>query len=605
MKDIVREYQEKFRRDRKRLRRYTALLLALALTTTLFVNWQLHGVGIAKTADYQCGLEEHEHTADCYPKVLVCGYEEGQPEGGTAALPGSSVSVDKSSAADTAPADTTESVAAYSAEPEYIFVPHVHTDACYQEVKTLTCHEEEHEHTDDCFDPEDGSLICGLFEHTHDDSCYSTEYELVCGYEEGELVEEPNPDYVAPDEAAFAVFNSPVVVLPAADQQPAAVDTTTDAPVHQHTSACYAVDYTADPICGLPEHHHTVNCLADPQVDPETEEEWREKANVTLENVWPVDLLAVAESQLGYAPAEKNFRLDDADGETVHYYSRYGADYGNPYGEWDVMFLSYCLKHADIPQSSIPQRAGVDALHSDLRSAMVDPVTNQGYVADFDGDLPYDAAAPGDIVIYNGSIARYTYVPGQTLQVEDTSADADAMLLALDPVETQPYIRQSTVYTSTVGIVKDVDETTGTLTVISGNVGGKVDKVTVNAADVTTLVSVASAQALANGTSTMEDTETVSYSGQFTAVKADGTEAIVSNGGITGVTVTVDSKNVTGSKVNLASGKEVGFFYNYSFPKKRHSCGHQTADLQTARWPCAYSGTGGRFQNRYHPKNWR
>ena len=27
-----------------------ALLLALALTTSLFVNWQLHGVGIAKTA---------------------------------------------------------------------------------------------------------------------------------------------------------------------------------------------------------------------------------------------------------------------------------------------------------------------------------------------------------------------------------------------------------------------------------------------------------------------------------------------------------------------------------------------------------------------------
>ena len=32
-----------------------ALLLALALTTSLFVNWQLHGVGIAKTADYLCG----------------------------------------------------------------------------------------------------------------------------------------------------------------------------------------------------------------------------------------------------------------------------------------------------------------------------------------------------------------------------------------------------------------------------------------------------------------------------------------------------------------------------------------------------------------------
>mgnify|MGYP000855804114 CR=1 FL=1 len=42
MKDIVREYQEQFRRHRMQLRRYTALLLALAMVTTLFVNWQLH-----------------------------------------------------------------------------------------------------------------------------------------------------------------------------------------------------------------------------------------------------------------------------------------------------------------------------------------------------------------------------------------------------------------------------------------------------------------------------------------------------------------------------------------------------------------------------------
>ena len=35
----------------------------------MFVNWQLHGVGIAKTADYLCGELEHEHTAACYETV--------------------------------------------------------------------------------------------------------------------------------------------------------------------------------------------------------------------------------------------------------------------------------------------------------------------------------------------------------------------------------------------------------------------------------------------------------------------------------------------------------------------------------------------------------
>lgn len=38
MKDIVGDYRERFRLQRKALRRYTALLLVLAMITTLFVN---------------------------------------------------------------------------------------------------------------------------------------------------------------------------------------------------------------------------------------------------------------------------------------------------------------------------------------------------------------------------------------------------------------------------------------------------------------------------------------------------------------------------------------------------------------------------------------
>ena len=94
MRDIVKEYQKKFRRNHQRARRYTALLLALALTTSLFVNWQLHGVGIAKTAEYLCGELEHEHTAACYEKQLVCGYEEGEPEDWNATMTDDDMSFD-------------------------------------------------------------------------------------------------------------------------------------------------------------------------------------------------------------------------------------------------------------------------------------------------------------------------------------------------------------------------------------------------------------------------------------------------------------------------------------------------------------------------------
>ena len=493
MRDIVKEYQKKFRRNHQRARRYTALLLALALTTSLFVNWQLHGVGIAKTAEYLCGELEHEHTAACYEKQLVCGYEEGEPEDWNATMTDDGMSFDDTFDMDDdalgVDADD-PGIAAHSAEPEYIFVPHEHTDDCYQEVQELTCREEEHEHTDDCFDPEDGSLICELFEHTHDDSCYTTTYELVCGLEEGELVEEVNPDY-----DPVALFEEPVAA------KPVVVDPVTETPVHHHTDACYEEVL----VCGLPEHHHTVNCLSDPLDDMQDEDEWLAQTGTTLSGNWADDLLAVAESQLGYEQSERNFQLDDADGETVRHYTRYGNDYGNDYGPWDVMFLSYCLKYADIPQSAIPQVSSVLSLHSQLRSALYNKETGSGYAMDFDGDLPSDAAMPGDIVIYNGTVTKAVAAESQPLQVQDDSADADIALLSMDAAattDTAPHIEEYTVDASTVGIVSDVDKDFGTLTVISGDVDGKVAKVTLNASQVTTLVSVANAQQADYGVAT-------------------------------------------------------------------------------------------------------
>ena len=469
MKDITTALMQQFRREHKAARRYMALLLALALLTSLFVNWQLHSVGIAQTADYQCGEIEHQHTAECYEKVLVCGYEEGEPEDWNATKPDDSAFLDADYGVEQSDAD----IAAYSAEPEpeYIFVPHQHTDDCYQEVKTLTCYEEEHAHTDDCFDPEDGSLICDLFEHTHDDSCYSIEYELVCGLEEGELVEEPNPDYVPVDEEAFAVFDDAVALQPVVD------DSSLDTPVHHHTDACYEEVL----VCGLPEHHHTVNCLSDPLADVEDEETWSAKTNVVLTGAWADDLTAVAKSQLGYQQSERNFQLDDEDQTTVRHYTRYGAWYGNAYGAWDVMFLSYCLNYADVPQTTVPQRAGVQALRSDLRGS-------EWLKAAAEVEL-----VPGDIVFYNNITTETVAVEEDAPQIMDDSADADIALLSLEPVAAEPQTEERTVSTETVGIVSDVDADTGTLTVISGDVDGKVAEVSLRADEITDVIDLAAA----------------------------------------------------------------------------------------------------------------
>ena len=469
MKDITTALMQQFRREHKAARRYMALLLALALLTSLFVNWQLHSVGIAQTADYQCGEIEHQHTAECYEKVLVCGYEEGEPEDWNATKPDDSAFPDADYGVEQSEAD----IAAYSAEPEpeYIFVPHQHTDDCYQEVKTLTCYEEEHVHTDDCFDPEDGSLICDLFEHTHDDSCYSIEYELVCGLEEGELVEEPNPDYVPVDEEAFAVFDDAVALQPVVD------DSSLDTPVHHHTDACYEEVL----VCSLPEHHHTVNCLSDPLADVEDEETWSAKTNVSLTGAWADDLTAVAKSQLGYQQSERNFQLDDEDQTTVRHYTRYGAWYGNAYGAWDVMFLSYCLNYANVPQTTVPQRAGVQALRSDLRGS-------EWLKAAAEVEL-----VPGDIVFYNSITTETVAVEEDAPQIMDDSADADIALLSLEPAAAEPQTEERTVSTETVGIVSDVDADTGTLTVISGDVDGKVAEVSLRADEITDVIDLAAA----------------------------------------------------------------------------------------------------------------
>lgn len=469
MKDITTALMQQFRREHKAARRYMALLLALALLTSLFVNWQLHSVGIAQTADYQCGEIEHQHTAECYEKVLVCGYEEGEPEDWNATKPDDSAFPDADYGVEQSEAD----IAAHSAEPEpeYIFVPHQHTDDCYQEVKTLTCYQEEHVHTDDCFDPEDGSLICDLFEHTHDDSCYSIEYELVCGLEEGELVEEPNPDYVPVDEEAFAVFDDAVALQPVVD------DSSLDTPVHHHTDACYEEVL----VCGLPEHHHTVNCLSDPLADVEDEETWSAKTNVVLTGAWADDLTAVAKSQLGYQQSERNFQLDDENQTTVRHYTRYGAWYGNAYGAWDVMFLSYCLNYANVPQTTVPQRAGVQALRSDLRGS-------EWLKAAAEVEL-----VPGDIVFYNNITTETVAVEEDAPQIMDDSADADIALLSLEPAAAEPQTEERTVSTETVGIVSDVDADTGTLTVISGDVDGKVAEVSLRADEITDVIDLAAA----------------------------------------------------------------------------------------------------------------
>ena len=579
MNDILKTYMERFRENRHTLRRYTAFVLALAMITTLFVNWQLHGVGISMTAQYQCGEEEHTHTADCYTKVLTCGYEEGELE-----------NADEVAAAAAATSQPTieEEPAPLSLEPQIEFVPHEHTEDCYTEVQTLTCMEEEHVHDDDCFDPEDGSLICDKFEHTHDKSCYTTEYELTCGLEEGELVEQVVEPTQSAALAAMAVAE-PVALAPMVD--------TVEPIYHHHTDACYEEVLT----CPLPEHHHTVACLSDTSADLETPEEWQAaNAEAVMTGNWDEDLLSVAKTQLGYEQSEKNFEIDPADGVTLRYYSRYGQSYGNPYGEWDVMFLSYCLKYAGIPQSAIPQEASVLALRSSM-SDMDWLLDNE------DGS----AADVGDIVIYNKYVTRTVAVDSSAdgaadglddlfsmdaegengAELEESGAAAlDTAPAAEDmttldtpdlPDTAAPSVGspaaepQTTTVTDaqpveTVGIVSSVDSDADTLTVISGDVDGKVAEVTLSNAEVLGVVSVAAAQYADEMLSSAVD-------GALRApmmLAAAGLTTPLDDNWITDITVKIDgtqykvkdNSQFQDLDLTVKDGGSVGLTYNFTIP---------------------------------------
>lgn len=291
--------------------------------------------------DLVCG--EHVHTDACYTEtaVLVCGLEESE--------------------------EHRHDESCYETSRERtcgIDSDHSHTDACYEWEQVLSCDlptepaEDAqpvlvctkpeivlHRHTPDCFDA-DGNLICGqtqVLEHRHSDACFETvaepvdtgtltctdtahvhtarcygTWELVCGQEE-----HTHSEACKPEETVFCGKDA-----------------------HTHGEACR--DENGELVCGTEEHTHSLACYADPGADVETAELWEQTfAGVTLTGNWRQDTLAIAETQLGYAESTKNYVVAE-DGETVKGYTRYGAWCGEPYGDWNVMFLTFCLHYAGV-----------------------------------------------------------------------------------------------------------------------------------------------------------------------------------------------------------------------------------------------------------------
>lgn len=140
------EYIRKFQRDHRNGRRYLAALLILAMLTTLAVNWNLRGIGIAATADYECGMEEHVHDKNCYELVCTKDGDDGNIRWSD--LDDQNEDAETSETQAESEADEEQNAASPSdaARDDSDKHQHIHKKKCYK----LVCDLPEHIHTSKC-----------------------------------------------------------------------------------------------------------------------------------------------------------------------------------------------------------------------------------------------------------------------------------------------------------------------------------------------------------------------------------------------------------------------------------------------------------------------
>ena len=122
---------------------------------------------------------------------------------------------------------------------------------------------------------------------------------------------------------------------------------------HTHSDQC-ETDCTQD------EHIHSLLCYSDESADVEDRLAWELSLwGATYSEDFGADLVTVAKTQLGYRESTANFQVNER-GEKQGY-TRYGAWYGNPYGEWSSMFVSFCLYYTGVPIDAVPMNIGAES----------------------------------------------------------------------------------------------------------------------------------------------------------------------------------------------------------------------------------------------------
>ncbi len=121
--------------------------------------------------------------------------------------------------------------------------------------------------------------------------------------------------------------------------------------------------------CGIEEHEHVLSCYADVDADVESQTVYEQTVSqVELTDNWRDDIISVAQTQLGYTESQKNYTVLE-DGATAKGYTRYGEWYGNKYGDWSGMFVSFCLNYAGVDKRIVTFEENSQKRLSVLRDA--------------------------------------------------------------------------------------------------------------------------------------------------------------------------------------------------------------------------------------------
>ncbi len=361
------------------LKRRTAAAAMLGIFVILAVFWWLKLTGVTLAGEAFCGYAEHTHTEECTERTLICGYEDDLPD------------------------NEKDKIAAFA-----IF---------------LTVHAEEMEASEDTaeiFAPEptadepvSDEPAADLPEQTEQSENIS---EQLPETEVSEPLPEENEPKAPQEQKPTEVTDSTAVPEQsdteyAPEEIPGAEPDETEKPhKHIHTDECYEITYT----CGSEEHTHNASCYSDDDADVETPKMWEETfADVELTEDFAQNLIAIAQTQLGYTESERNFEIDAE--KEKHGYTRYGDWYGSPHSKWSAIFAEFCLHYSGIDQDSLEYYAGVERLRSVWEDNEIckpldehTPILGDIIFLDYDADEKADFTG----IISDETDDKYTVIAG-------------------------------------------------------------------------------------------------------------------------------------------------------------------------------------------------